>query len=448
MVDLLTKYNKPVPRYTSYPTAPQFSADIGATHTQKWLGELDENEAISIYLHVPYCRKLCYFCGCNMKVVNGDSAIESYAETLMLDIANTAKAIGRRQKVAHVHWGGGTPSVTPPAYFARLVACLNAHFEILPTAEQAIELDPRVLTEDIVEAYAATGLNRSSIGVQDFDATVQQAINRVQPYDMTLNTVNWLRQYGMGAVNFDLIYGLPEQTLDTMKYSVDCTLEMRPNRVALFGYAHVPWMKKHQKLLEKYRLPTPEQRQEMFEEATTMLVAAGYVKIGYDHFAVPEDSMAIAHASQNLHRNFQGFTTDPAEFLVNLGATSIGTLPGGYVQNHMDVADWRAAVEAGIAATAKGVGISAQDRLRRQMIERLMCDYAVDVKAVCARMNMPQEMVADVWPKLTELEADGVVEISDDKIRVTEAGMPLVRVVASCFDTYFTAEKNKHAQAV
>ena len=448
MTDLYQKYNIPVPRYTSYPTAPLFHDGVGYEDVAKWLAALPAEDAISLYVHVPFCRQLCYYCGCHMKVVNGDKAIQEYVETLLRDIDQTADAIGRTQPVSHMHWGGGTPSVTPAPLFRKLMEQIRTKFAFTDDAEVAIELDPRVLTQDYVAMLADVGINRASIGVQDFDLAVQQAINRVQSYEETENVMTWLRAHDINHINFDLIYGLPEQTLETITTSVELTEQLAPTRIALFGYAHVPWMKKHQKILEQYDLPEPTLRQEMFEHAREMLERIGYVRVGYDHFAHPEDPMAIAFEEGTLHRNFQGFTTDQAEWMVSLGSSSISCLPGGYAQNFSDISDYRARVDNGLLPIQRGVEVTAEDILRRKIIERLMCDYAVDVTAVCQQQNMDEATVGDAWDKLAPLVEDDIIAISGTQVTVTEIGRPFVRVVASCFDAYFQPKEGQHAKAV
>ncbi|MDD9919296.1 MAG: oxygen-independent coproporphyrinogen III oxidase [Alphaproteobacteria bacterium] len=447
MTDLFEKYNIPVPRYTSYPTAPHFHDGISHEQAQQWLINLPE-EPISLYLHVPFCRQLCFYCGCHMKVVNGNKAIQDYVQTLQQEIQQVAQLIGRQQMVQHIHWGGGTPSVIPQNELKQLMKTLRECFDIQDDAEHAMELDPRVLDESYIDLLAEEGINRASIGVQDFDASVQKAINRVQPFEDVENVVNWLRKNGINNINFDLIYGLPEQNLDTIAQTISLTQKLTPTRIALFGYAHVPWMKKHQKILEKYDLPKAKNRQRLFDFAVQELENAGYMRVGYDHFALPDDSMAIAFKNKMLHRNFQGFTVDSADTLIGLGVSSISCLPAGYIQNYSDISEYRARVENSLLPVCKGVAVTKEDILRRCLIERLMCDYVVDVGKTCQQLGHSLNVLDDIWPKLEALAHDQLVEVSENIVKVTVTGKPFIRVIAACFDAYFEIKEQRHAQAV
>ncbi|MCC7049371.1 MAG: oxygen-independent coproporphyrinogen III oxidase [Alphaproteobacteria bacterium] len=438
-----------VPRYTSYPTAPHFTGQVGATQVRAWLGALDPAAPVSLYLHVPFCRQLCLYCGCNTAIVSRHRPIGAFVDDLLAEIDLVASLLPGRLPVGHVHFGGGTPSILAPREFAELRGRLEQRFALAADAEIAIEIDPRGLSDVMVTALARNGVNRASLGVQDFDADVQKAIHREQSPAMVASTVARLRAAGIGAINFDLIYGLPRQTVASIERTVDLAAAMRPDRVALFGYAHVPWMKPHQKTLERHGLPDGEERWAMAEAASARLVAQGYARIGLDHFALPDDSMARAVRAGGLRRNFQGYTTDSSETLLGFGPSAISALPQGYAQAITDTAAWAKAVGGGELPVARGRAIDDEDRLRRSVIERLMCDLAVDLGAVArAHGRDPARAFAAERPRLAVLEADGVLAISGDRVRVNEAARPLVRGVAAVFDAYLKPDAARHAVAV
>lgn len=437
-----------VPRYTSYPTAPHFGPEIGPDAYAGWLANLDTATPVSLYLHVPYCRAICHYCGCHTKAALRDDPVVAYADSLMAEIDLVAAKLPGKLPVSHIHWGGGTPSLLPAPQFRAIVARLAERFALRPDAEHAIELDPRTVDETLVETLAATGITRASLGVQDFDPAVQEAMGRIQPYAQVERAVALLSGVGITALNFDLMYGLPRQTADTVRSTVERAAELGPSRIALFGYAHVPWFKKHQRLIDEAALPGAEARLALEAVARRALADAGYVSIGLDHFARPDDDMAIAAASGRLARNFQGYTTDAAAALIGLGASSIGRLPQGFAQNTPDIGAWARAIAEGRLATVKGVALHADDRLRGAVIERLMCDDRVDLAAVCAAHGAKLETFDEEVAALDEMVADGLVEIDGAVIRVTERGRPFVRLAAAAFDAYLTRGAARHSVAV
>jgi oxygen-independent coproporphyrinogen-3 oxidase len=439
--DLLAKYDRPVPRYTSYPTAPHFHAGIGPDHYRNWLAELPSDGRLSLYLHVPFCQELCWYCGCHTTVARRYQPVAEYQGLLLREIDLAGAALGGRRPVSHIHFGGGTPTMLAPDDLRALGERLRQRFELLDDGEFAVEIDPRRLTRDTVDALAAIGVNRASLGVQDVNPEVQLAINRLQPFTVVARAVDWLRTAGIGGINFDLMYGLPRQTTVCVRASVDAALSLRPARVALFGYAHVPWMKRHQRLLDEATLPDAAERAAQFEAAAARLEGAGYVAIGLDHFALPEDSLVVAQREGRLHRNFQGYTTDDAAALLGFGASAIGALPQGYVQNAVPIPNYRDAIRGGRLATARGVRISADDRRRRQIIDRLMCDFAVDLNGQIARL-------ADELEALEPFRADGLLTIGDGLIRVEPAGRPLIRTICAVFDAYLEQGLARHSRAV
>ena len=429
---------RPVPRYTSYPTAPHFHDGIDAAAYAGWLGKLDPAHPISLYLHVPFCRKLCWYCGCNMKLAVRDEPLETYSDALLKEIDLVAARLPARMKVDHLHWGGGTPTVLKPDLLERLMGRLRRCFDITSDAELAIEADPRTLKQDMVRNLAALGFNRSSFGVQEFDPKVQAAINRVQPAEMVERCVDMLRDHGISAINFDLIYGLPHQTVESLVRTIDRSADMAPDRVALFGYAHVPWMAKKQRLIDEAALPGAGERLAQATGAAGRLAERGYQAIGIDHFARPEDPLAAAAGAGTLRRNFQGYTTDAAATLIGLGATSIGRTPDGFVQNRHETGAWMRAVEEGRLPVAKGHAFGGDDLLRASVIEKLMCFGTVDLDAEATSFGYPPDWLDDDIEALQPLLADGIVRIDGRSIALAPGAGVLTRLVAAAFDAYLT----------
>lgn len=430
-----------VPRYTSYPTAPHFSAAIGASLYADWLGALDRDAALSLYLHMPFCAELCHYCGCNTKVARRREPVEAYADLLRreIDLLGTRTAA---RTVRAAHWGGGTPSMLGPDLLVELADRLAATFNCAALTEHAIELDPRHVDAMLVRALAQIGVTRASLGVQEFAPHVQQAIGRVQPFAKVSETVALLREAGIHDINFDLMYGLPHQSIDDLNRSIWLADTLAPSRIALFGYAHVPWFKTHQRLIDQAALPGASERLEQAEAARQALIALGYVPVGLDHFARPDDGLARAAATGRLHRNFQGYTTDDADALIGIGASAIGRLPQGFVQNAPDLGGYARAIESGQFATVKGIALSGDDRRRGHIIERLMCDFAADLD------ETDDETLAEAMPALKPLVADRLVKIRDRHIVVTQSGRPFVRLVAAAFDAYLVKGKARHSVAV
>jgi oxygen-independent coproporphyrinogen-3 oxidase len=437
-----------VPRYTSYPTAPHFHAGVTGEVFRGWLSALPKGMPLSLYLHVPFCDTLCWFCGCHTTVVNAYSPVANYLGLLMKEIEIVAAIVGPGHPVTHIHWGGGSPTMLAPDDVRKLGAALKSHFEFAPGAEFAIEIDPRGLKDEMVAALADAGVTRASIGVQDFDLKVQQAINRIQSFEETRSAAERLRAADIGALNIDLVYGLPHQTMDSVKNTIEQSLTLTPQRFAVFGYAHVPHFKKHMQLIHDEALPDGEARLAQYELTHAMLTARGFAAIGLDHFARIDDALAVAQREGRLARNFQGYTEDNAPALIGLGASSISALPQGYAQNKPDVPEYRKAILASALAVARGIVLADDDRLRRAIIERLMCDLAVDLDAVAKPFG---KSAADFQPELAALAsyvADGTVEISGAKITVPPASRAAVRLVAAVFDSYLSKGNAIHAAAV
>ena len=437
-----------MPRYTSYPTAPHFHPGVTAETYLGWLGGLPSTARLSLYLHVPFCAQMCWYCGCHTKVVRRYQPVADYAGSLLKEAALVADALPPGPRVLQLHWGGGTPTMLSGDDFQRLTDSLRAAFRFDAEVEIAVEVDPRTLDAEKVRALAAAGVTRASLGVQDFTAAVQEAINRVQPYEVTARAVDLLRDAGIGGINFDLMYGLPRQWVADLLRSIDLAASLAPDRIALFGYAHVPWMKTHQRLIKDSELPDETARWAQAEAAAARLQALGYLRVGLDHFARPEDPLARAASEDRLRRNFQGYTDDPAEALIGLGASAIGSLPQGYVQNVVPIRDYQAAVAAGRPAVLRGRRLSADDRLRRAVIEDLMCRLKVDLAGLCAGFDADPADFAEEIAALDGMAADGLVEIEGSEIRVTEAGRPLVRSAAAVFDRYLKSGTARHSRAV
>ena len=439
--ELIAAYDERVPRYTSYPTVPHFSPAVDGATYALWLRALPDLTELSLYLHVPFCARLCLFCGCHTTVVNRVEPLQAYARDLIAELDLLAETIGRRLPVAHIHWGGGTPTLLPADCIQAIDARLRHRFHVNPDAEIAVEIDPRTLDAPALEALQRIGVTRASIGVQDFDPAVQRAIRRIQSYRTTAATVARLRSIGIRSINLDLLYGLPHQTEETVVNTVRTALTLTPDRVAVFGYAHVPWMKKHQALLPEDALPDAAARYAQNRAAARVLRDAGYAAIGLDHFARPDDALTIAAQAGRLHRNFQGYTTDEASVLLGLGASAIGSLPQGYVQNAPNVLRWRDGIREGRLPIARGIALTAEDRERRAVIEQIMCGFSVDLAA------MPSLREDATWP-LKQMERDGLVRWCDERLVVTEIGRPFVRTIAAAFDSYFRAGAARHAVAV
>ncbi len=447
--DLIARYaDQRLPRYTSYPTAPHFNPAVGPDTYAGWLAATPAGRPASLYVHVPFCRRMCWYCGCNTAVTLRDEPVAEYGEMLKTEIGMVRRHLGKRLPAVHLHFGGGTPTIMAPALFRELMALLHDTFDFSPDAELAIEIDPRTLTREMVDAMAAGGINRASLGVQSLDATVQKAINRVQSYEQTAEAVGWLRAAGITGINLDLIYGLPHQTVASAIETVTECLALVPDRIAVFGYAHVPSFKKHQRRIDAAALPGGPERNQQAEAIGETLTSAGYRQIGIDHYAHPEDSLALAQAGGRLHRNFQGYTTDPAELLIALGASAIGRLPQGYVQNDPVVRDYSAAIGEGRFATVKGYALSPDDRLRAELIERVMCDFRVDIDEVCRRHGRGTGDLGEALARLDEMAAGGIVRRQGGMIEIAPDAQGLARAVAATFDVYLPRSTRTHSPAL
>lgn len=432
------------PRYTSYPTAPHFHAGVDGDTYAEWLGTLTSDLSGSLYLHIPYCRQLCWYCGCSTRATTRPEPVDAYVDTLLEEIALTAARMPGRPRIGHIHFGGGTPSLVRAPKMAAIMFALRAQFDVATDAEIAIEIDPRHCSQTLVTQLAALGFNRASLGIQTFDTRVQKKINRVQSIEDVATCVSELRGAGIDRISFDLLYGLPGQTAESCRETVHAALALRPDRLSVFGYAHVPHMRAHQKLIEERDLPGQTERIKQAVAIAETLEGEGYIAIGIDHYARPDDDMVRQLESGALKRNFQGYTTDQADFLLGFGASSIGKLPQGYVQNTPSVADWAKKVKAGAFATARGVALSEDDRLRGDIIEKLMCDLHVDRASIERRhgATFPQAEMSDLMER-------GIVREEAGRLEIPDQYRMLARVVAARFDAHLAnAPGAKHSRSI
>ena len=440
------KYDKPGPRYTSYPTAPHFSESF--TH-ENYLDEIIKTNYgeglpdLSLYFHLPFCDTLCYFCGCNMIVTRNRDRVKEYIKYLKQEIDLVRTYILPERKVTQLHWGGGTPTHLKPEEINELASYIKENFEFDESSENGCEIDPRELTKAHLEALRKNGFNRISMGVQDFDEKVQKAVNRIQPEDMTRQTVQWVRELGFSSINLDLMYGLPFQTIDTFADSVDKIIDISPDRIAVFNYAHVPWMKKHQALIHPEDLPVPEVKLEILKMTIEKLTKAGYVFIGMDHFAKPDDELAIALREKKLYRNFQGYSTHSGTDLYAMGITAISQLQNVYAQNYKTEKEYFNALDNGVIPVAKGYRLNEDDIIRRDVVMKLMCNFELDFENIEKKFNINfKEYFAWGLNNLKEMQDDELIKLSDKKIEVTQMGKLLIRNIAMNFDGYIERKED------
>ncbi len=445
---LLERYDQRVPRYTSYPTAPHFDPAVGATAYVERLGRLDPAMPVSLYLHVPYCRQLCWYCGCSTKIVSRYGPVEAFRGLVAQEIELVGREVGKRLRATHVHWGGGTPTILAAGDFLSLMERVRRTFDVTNDAEIAVEVDPRTLSREMVAALAEAGVTRVSLGVQDFDEDEQRAVNRLQPYDLVAQGVAMLRNAGISAINLDLMYGLPRQTAAGVGRSAAMAAALSPQRFAVFGYAHVPWMKRHQQRIDSAALPGVHERWEQAAAIAVVLEGNGYLPVGLDHFALPGDPLEVAARKGRLRRNFQGYTTDDAPVLLGFGPSAISAFADATLQNTADIHAWRTAIAEGHLASHRGILLDDEDRLRRDVIERIMCDDGIDLAAIAAAHTRPADHFTGELRLLESLAADGLVEAAASPLRLTPLGRRLRRAVAAVFDTYLEPSEQRHASAI
>lgn len=438
----------PVPRYTSYPTAPHFHGKIGEGHYRNWLRRLDPDAGVSVYAHIPYCDRLCWFCGCHTKQTKRYDPVAVYIGVLQREIDLLREAVGFAPRLCQLHLGGGSPSMLLDADLERLRATFERNFRFSADAQVSLELDPSDKTAEEFASLARFGITRASIGVQDFDDRVQRAINRPQTYAQTAAAVEALRNLDVTSINIDALYGLPYQSCKTIEKTIKQVIALAPDRIALFGYAHVPWMKKHQSLIPDEALPDGTERLAQAKVASDLLAASGYVSIGIDHFARPGDGLAVAAAQGRLRRNFQGYTDDHCTTLLGLGASSIGKLAEGYFQNEVATGQYMRSVADGVLPVVRGIALTAEDRLFGDVIEHIMCNFQFSLSALRMRHGPMVQRLVNRIRHVVQEDQFGLSEFDGDVFRVSKNARAYTRIVASWFDARLNASAARYSTAV
>ena len=448
--EIILKYDRQIPRYTSYPTAPHFKKESDDKLYQKWLKEIPENSKISLYFHIPFCAKLCWYCGCNTQIINHYSPVERYLTYLKKEISIISNIISDKNlKICHIHFGGGSPTIIDPKNFEDLFSYIRKNFNILPDAEIAIEVDPRNINEEKVQIYQKVGINRVSFGVQDFDLNVQKLINRVQPFDLVAEICNLFRKYDIKNINLDFIYGLPGQTLETITKNIKLIKELDPDRIAFFGYAHVPWVKKYMRFIKDEDLPNAKDRIELYNIIANNLQDIGYQAIGLDHFAKKDSDIIEQLKKRKLKRNFQGYSTDKANILIGMGISSISYLPSGYSQNNTKNIPYPKAIEQNRLPIAKNIKITKEDKIRKLIIDEIMCYLDIDLNKFIKEFDLNDNYFDQELKELESLENENLIKIIDKKIIINPKTPQIARVTASFFDQYFdNKNNNKHSKAI
>jgi oxygen-independent coproporphyrinogen-3 oxidase len=451
-LDLVQKYNVAGPRYTSYPPATKFTDAFTWPELAEKILENNKTERdLSLYFHIPFCETLCWFCGCTTVITLNHSQGQTYINYLEKEIAQMATLINPRRKAVQLHFGGGSPTFLAPDEIRRLGDVIHKYFKFSDDIEAGVEIDPRRLTRDHAVALRETGFNRASIGVQDFEPAVQEAVHRIQPRAMTQQTIDWLRETGFGSINLDLIYGLPHQTAESFNRTLDVVLEMQPDRLAVFSYAHVPWIKPAQKILEQKILPSPEIKLQLLKNVIERLTENNrYVYIGMDHFARPKDELVLAQRNKTLQRNFQGYSTRGNADIYAFGMSAISQIPDAYWQNEKDLLKYYAALDTGKAPLARGYVVTDEDKIRRDTIMRVMCDLGLNYAAMSQRLgiNFAAHFEQEI-ASLTAYETDGLVRRSETGLEVTDTGRLFIRNIAMCFDnTLASSGERKHSRTI
>ena len=439
-IDLLKRYDVPGPRYTSYPTAPAFSKSFGPDDYRKAIiinNSGDNKSDLSLYLHIPFCNTLCYFCGCNMLVTHNPQKIEGYLNALKKEICMVQSLLKKERKVSQLHFGGGTPSYLNPCQIQGLMEFLHHMFKFTFDSEISVEIDPRGLTFEHMKAFRKNGFNRVSMGIQDFDPVVQKATNRIQPENLTKKAIDWSKELEFKSINVDLIYGLPLQKPESFEKTLDKIIQLSPERIAVFNFAYVPWLKAHQRVIRKEDLPSPKLKLQILKMTIEKLSNAGYVYIGMDHFAKPDDELAIAQKEKTLYRNFQGYSTKSGADLYAFGVSAISQFHNIYAQNTKAFKDYLNKIDKGDMAIAIGYRMNNDDIIRRHVIMRLMCDMEITKSEVEEAFGVNfEEYFASSMLKLKTFLEDGLLEIKKDKIAVKGVGRLVIRNIAMSFDAY------------
>ncbi len=440
--EFLAKYNRPGPRYTSYPTAPVWNDAFGPDDLEKVHAEAERAKTpVSLYMHIPFCESLCLFCACNVIIEKNKTVAPPYLGILKRETERISRSISKDRPVVQFHWGGGTPTYLTPEQIEDLFGFTREQFRFAPDAEIGIEIDPRVTSREHLETLRKLGFNRLSMGIQDFHADVQKAVHRIQPFEMTRDILFAARDLGFDSINVDLIYGLPYQTPDRFAHTVDQILELTPDRVALFSYAHVPWLKKQQGSFATH-LPEGMEKFEIFRTGLLKFLEAGYLYIGMDHFAKPGDELAVSQQNRTLHRNFQGYTTKAGADLYGMGITAISGFQGAYAQNYRDIPSWEKAVNARGLATMRGYHVSNEDRLRRAVINRLLCHTVVIKEEISREFGIDfDHYFAEELRRLEPFQQDDLVLLDLGEIRATWLGRIFIRNLAMVFDPYLEKQQ-------
>lgn len=435
-----------VPRYTSYPPANHFTSNVGPDDAKSWMQSIPEGALISLYLHVPYCRRLCWFCACRTQGTASARPLRHYLEILKAELKMVSDTIPDSVKLSHIHLGGGTPTLLEPEMIDELGASLRSFRPLAENAQVSVEIDPTEVDRARIDALVRLGMTRASIGVQDFNPSIQETIGRIQSYGDTRDVVEMLREAGVTSLNMDILYGLPHQTTERIAESVQRVLSLAPDRVALFGYAHVPWMAKRQALIPAEALPSNESRLELFDTARQLFEWDGYRQIGIDHFARPEDSLSLAQDAGTMRRNFQGYTEDSAPYLIGIGASAISQYPQGYAHNAAATAKHQISIEAGRFSTFQGHKFSNEDLIRGAMIEAMMCDFRINLEVLADSLGTTS---SDLHKRLTPVakEFAQVVELTPSNFVIRPEGHPLARVIAKALDPY-EASASGHSPAI
>jgi oxygen-independent coproporphyrinogen-3 oxidase len=449
---LVQKYNVAGPRYTSYPPATKFIDTIAWPELAgKISGNNQSERDLSLYFHIPFCETLCWFCGCTTVITLNHKQGGIYIDYLEREVAQMATLLNPRRKVVQLHWGGGSPTFLSPCEIRRLGGIIHKHFTFSDDIEAGVEIDPRRLTREHIVALREIGFNRASLGVQDFEPKVQESVHRIQPREMNEQVLGWTRELGFDSVSFDLIYGLPHQTAESFNRTLDIVLEMQPDRLAVFSYAHVPWIKPVQKILEQKILPSAVVKLQLLKNAIERLTENNrYVYIGMDHFAKPEDELAMAQKKKRLQRNFQGYSTRAGADIYAFGMSAISQIPDAYWQNAKELPDYYAALDAGKTPLARGYFMTDEDKIRRETIMRVMCDLSLDYAAMSQRLgiNFAQHFASEL-AALVPFEADGLVKRMPTGLEVTDTGRLFIRNIAMCFDnTLASVSERKHSRTI
>ena len=439
-------FDAKVPRYTSYPTTPHFSDQIGPGQFTDWISRIEPGSQISLYVHVPFCRKLCWFCACRTQGTQSDTPVAAYLETLLAELALLGERLPEGVTLSRLHWGGGTPTLLKPDMMTRLAEAVADIAPFDKNAEFSVEIDPNEIDGPRLDALVAAGMTRASIGVQDFDPEIQKTIGRVQSYDVTRDAIDMIRDRGIASLNADILFGLPHQTEARLAESVQKLLSLSPDRVALYGYAHVPWMARRQSMIPSDALPTPTERLKLFETARQLFLWDNYAEIGIDHFATQEDGLTIAQKSGKLRRNFQGYTDDQADVLIGVGASSISRFPQGYTQNAPATSAHTAAIRDARFSVSKGHAFRGDDKLRSRLIEALMCDFRIETAEMVERFDITPGAMRAILDKAAA-DFPGLLVVNSDGLFVPQEARALTRMIARSLDAY-DLSKAGHSSAI